>query len=267
MERSETERVTQRRLCQSWLVVGILCFAAPFGHATTVVAFWADSWIVLAIDSLTTGANIKITACKIDEVKDVIFVMDNLISNSVNFDARSIAKETMLGSGSIEQRYDIFAKRIGAELPKVVERLSQNNPEQYKIWLRRKDYILGVVFGAVENEHPKIIIVRFFLNPNGQVTPERFDTTISPNEIRFYRAASAMSISRDWISQQVREHGPVIAAQTVIETGIALDPDISGPPVSVVRVDAEGIHWLQPGLCKALPDAKDQNAHKDGQQH
>ena len=239
--------VTQR-LCQSWLVIGILCFAAPCGHATTVVVFWTDSWIVLATDSLSIGANKRITACKIDEAKDVVIVMDGLTSNSIlNFNARSIAKETMVGSGSIEQRYDTFAKRIGADLPKVVERSRQYNPEEYKTWIGREDYILGVVFAAVENEHPKIIIVRFWLNPNSDVTPERVDT----NKVRPYVAAYGECIRTECAIQQAREHGPVIAADKVINAGIAIDPDSSGPPVSIVRVDAKGVNWLQPGLCKA----------------
>jgi hypothetical protein len=236
-----------------WTVLGsvVLLFALDTGHATSVAVFWTDNMIVLGTDSKRVVDGNPTTVCKLEHVNDVYFAMDGTFANvNTDYDVRAIARKAMAGEGTIQARFDEFRKQTIAKLPNLVQH--ERRTQAYQTWISGHDYIVGATFAGVESKKLVLHIMRFGLNPQGQIIelPINVQETIDRKAIGYYPAGFGTCINNACVVDLYDHHGPDVAVERIINAGIALSPEFVGPPVAIVRLENGTPKWIRrPDFC------------------
>lgn len=241
-------------------IIGFLVTQQP-AHAglsidvgTTVVVFKSPTEIVAGADSMLATHGFKtippvFTECKIRRVGDVFFALAGTVrERSSGYDAAVLTADVLNSSGGeVIEKVTAFERRGLTELPAVVRRARDLAPSFFDTTLKNK-VILQAAFFGVEHGAPFLYVRNFeseVSDADGIVVKVRGgNCTGDCDMIAILGDGTA---SKNYLAANPAKADTAIdLVQKLMALEIANTPHASGPPVDMVRIDANGrTTWIQ----------------------
>ena len=233
----------------------VLCVLAPVvlwgqtSSGTTGVAIWTPERSVLAIDSritLTVSGLMRQgpDECKLRTAGKFVVAIAGLNNHAeTNFDAWRLAIDSVLPARSVSEAARLVETRMQLEVESALRNL-QSNSRNFR------DAHVVVVIAGWDAAGPSMAARDFVPDGNGNVRVQRWNS--SPETGAMYAFGERDAIQelprntiRDWIGVDLAK-----SAKRLVERQIERSPRTVGPPVSVIEITANGLNWVEPGLCK-----------------
>jgi hypothetical protein len=255
----------------AWQILALCVFLPPLLRADTTVAVWTEPQVTIASDSRRTIArNGKILetedACKLQLSGDLVVAAAGLASHEGEDLAAAIttARSNRGDAKSAHTPAPLAMALSGARsaLTRIMtlrERFSDTHI--YDTGLN-----VSVIFAGLADGKPSLTrmdIRRVPLTPPTQGSSTDFTTSVveyperrgPKRAIEIIGAANAISrfktlSPRDWNSGSDLE---VATRLIAIEARDPASSPFAGGPVSSLRIDSKGVHWIQKGLCTWEP--------------
>jgi hypothetical protein len=237
----------------------LLAFASH-ASATTVVAAWTPTTLVLGADSLThtLDEDKYWSICKINVSGDVFWAAAGATANpAMNYSIGALVDKAMSGTGSLDVRIAAFEAALIPALAEVANAIRTENPSWYD---RHAEglALTRVLFDAFEDGANHLRLREFVTRANPSA--DRVDVSVTrtdcpgpacPDSRIFFlgqyefasKAAGDLPMSpATKLAEGVRRS---------IEAEIAHNPGHVGPPVSIVEITKDGANWIDKGECGA----------------
>jgi hypothetical protein len=227
---------------------------------TSVVAFRTDTIVVIGADSKVHAAESSTAAvatrCKIG-VSDKIAWAYARILFAPGYDVEPIAHTAItLGNGAIGERVYLFERMLLRELGAILVRVRQGDPMWWYTEGSTKS-ALEIVFAGFENGYVNLFYRSFVPirgSPRGTVffNIERADYQGHLRDTKYAALGFSEAVKHDLDAHPtvVVQEGFVAAVQRLVGLEIQAVPSEVGPPISVVSVNANGVHWIRKGVCQ-----------------
>lgn len=232
-------------------LVGLTALCVSAGSATTLVAVWSPTQVLLGADSsvvtdLVTGTTTG-SACKIGQQKQTFFAFSGLVDDrATGYRADALARQAMMQSGSMDERLSRFLELAREPLTRSVKLVRHDSPARYK-FLQQGHPVLQVIFASAEQGRPALSIAGFRLTPDGVLTS--FSNTIAEGDDgRGPRIVYAGQQSK--IREYLHDHRDWYTGTQpdLVRNLIQLEESDSegevGGPVDIVRLTAAGAEWI-----------------------
>lgn len=243
------------RICVSLIIFAML--AAPANIvATTVVAVKTPKEIYLGADSKVTdtfGNAAERRACKIVQSGRVFFAYAGFARDSKSgFSIPDIARRSLAAakSPSIHAKTEAMAKSIVAELTRYLPKMKEESFVTFREKIEGKIF-LRIVVAGFEKGKPAIFVrmFRYGLAADGRlgviVTADDCDAKCSaPVTTRFLGETDAI-VGLPEESKDFWNEGFAAGVRKLIETQIAARDEYVGPPIDIVKIDANRAVWIQ----------------------
>ena len=237
-----------------WAILFAILAVAPC-LCTTVVVLWTPTGTVLGADAKINFGNGKPagTACKIGVSKSILWAQTGLrgVRGSPNVIPNILTKE-LNSSGALDLRISRAESRIHAAM------LSLFNLPLIKPAVLAHPEKNQVQFVVIAFEHGVTrMVVRSFAprkGASGKVEidiipdncPDAPNCGSSQYEGLGYHDEADKIVKND---PTLWNRNPKDTIEYLIGTEIKAHADDVGPPVSIVGIDALGVHWLSKGAC------------------
>ena len=226
------------------LLVSVLFITPTF--ATTIVALVTDHEGILALDSKLIGQQdgrilSRRTTCKIITATRSMYAIVGLAGNGGDLDAYKIIEPLATDHPSaLLPIRDALRAMIQHTLPE----MSDEELQPYTTTGEPLVSVFAIFFDTTATLHE----LTFFLNPDRSIRPLRPRVETTPT-IRYFERDKEMStrIPLDWAS--LDDKLPFVKA--MMSAGIAANRIDSAEPISIVRVKADGLEWIETGACQA----------------
>lgn len=243
----------------SWIIIAALAPAALWSQTaggTAGVAVWMPDRAVIAIDSRMTlssgdwrqrGAD----QCKVRAAGRFLIAIAGLHDHTpTKFNVWSLAAESASGAPSVSAAAAQVERRLEPELRTALFNIQSAD-------LAGFDRHFGVahlafVIAGMDNGVPAMAARAFIPDRNAGVRVFRWEPAAGSTAM--YAFGEHDAIDRAYpdykaLASDLKSLGPVETARKMIQLEIEQEPDIVGPPVSIVQFTREGPVWIQPGLC------------------
>ena len=242
--------------------MGAILLFTPLCRATTGIALYEDTFAVVAADGRVNEVGPKVmfptNQCKIGLINGKVAVVAGLAEEQgVGFDVRKILDSALLQSDSIYEAADVAERQIVRALPAALRDFQKNNPHQFAARASSSLQILIVgLSGSGE-----VQIARRSIPYDPSRTVQRQNAAGSKDHVGIAAIGETAAIDREldrlhasgsWAGKGDRvdlEH----IARRLVAFEIVDKPRQVGPPVSVIVVDGEGVHWVDSGACRQHP--------------
>jgi hypothetical protein len=231
------------------IVAVFLCAVSCYG--TTVIVMRTAGGVLVAADAkvIRQGSNAP-PRCKIHQYGNVFVAIASVSENDrAGLDTERIVRTAIATPGPLFSKVESFRSVASKYLLADVESVKKSNPSFYEQAYRGKR-ILDVTFASMNADMPEAVVQTFFVDGTGTLhdlrSPlgdHRVLATGMTNAIKSYTDQNS-----DWYSQL----GPDVAIKKLMELEIASNKDAVGPPVSILKMDAGGARWVEPGACPAI---------------
>ena len=233
--------------------------AASAARATTGVALFAKNFVIVAADGRVNEVGPKLefhrSQCKISTAKGRVAVVSGLTEEQgVNFDARRIVSAAMQESDSVYGASDLAARAIRRELPAALAGFKEQRPNDFAAMAAGAIQILM----AGINSQGEVQVARRSIPYDGSRPIEVENTSAAVGQIRIAAIGESSAIDQevDRLQRAGAWRGSgnpkrlESTALRLVALEIVAKPYRVGPPVSVVLVRPDGIHWEQAGACR-----------------
>jgi len=242
------------------LTLALLTFPLSRAGATAIVVVRIPTGVFIGADSKMvtrgTGPEQPVSACKIRQVGDVFVASSGTYrtyfsSEPVQFDAFSIAHDSLEGSGTIRERVAAFEKKVQPALSAAMQDMHDRLPADYAKYIEGKA-ALEVAFVGIENGS-SVVLVRQFMasaSTSGQVAiaTHRDDC---PGDCPGGNLAAFLGLNEE-MAAYAEAHAHEIwkadipqAIEQLIQLEIAKYPKFVGEPIDILRVESNGTTWVQ----------------------
>ena len=233
--------------------------AAQLCQATTGVALYEDTFAVVATDGRVNEVGPKVTfaadECKIHLVNGKVAVVAGLAEEQgVGFDARKILERALQQSDSAFDAADVAERQIVRELPAAVRDFQKNNPGQFEARANASLQILVVgLSGSGE-----VQIARRGIPYDSSKQIQQQDVSGSKDHVGIAAIGETSAIDREldrlhdsgtW-QDMGQESDLEDIARRLVAFEIVDKPRRVGPPVSMIVLDGNGVHWVDGGACQ-----------------
>jgi len=249
-------RSTAIQLCASALA---LAGSLRLGYATTAVALYVKDLAVVAVDGRINKVGPLISGhqsgCKLYVADGKVAILAGLTEEpDAGFDVRAIFHNVLNQSVPPAQAADLVQQRVQQALPAALQVFQKKDPAAFEARAHGESQLLLVgtdTSGEVQVSRRSI--------PYEQGHPaERDDSIGTPDHVGVALIGETTAIDIDLLRLQKTNgwEGMGTAdnleklARRFIALEIVAEPMQVGPPVSVVRVDNNGVHWIDSGACK-----------------
>lgn len=239
------------------LLVCFLLMAVSIS-ATSVVAVRTELVVIIGADSKTTSPDGSTTfppMCKVGFVNNTIWGYARLLENQrLGYSLEEITKATMSGPGDMIQRLSIFAKRVQAGILPILKEEKASAPQ----WFATKQEgwpAVQIAFGAFENGLVNLYERDFIPHStaNGGLSIEvKMADHLEHSRKLFWVAlgynpdvAKELESNPDALKVSLAD-----SIRRLINIEIQADPSEVGLPISIIRPNANGVSWIDKGLCK-----------------
>jgi hypothetical protein len=231
-------------------------------RATTGVALYEGTFAVVATDGRINEIGPKVmfhsNECKINLINGKVAVVAGLAEEQgVGFDVRKILNSALQRSDSVYEAADMAEQQIVRDLPAAVHDFQKGNPDQFEQRANSSLQILIVgLSGAGE-----VQIARRSIPYDESRPVQRQDSTGSKDHVGIAAIGETSAIDREldrlhdsnsWEGMGHRADLENIARR-LVALEIVDKPRQVGPPVSVIVVDGDGVHWVNSGACQQHP--------------
>ena len=240
--------------------LGALVFAGwlQLGYATTAVALYMKDFAVVAVDGRINKVGPLISGhksgCKLYVADGKVAVLAGLTEEpDAGFDVRAIFHNVLNQPVPPAQAADVVQQRVQQALPAALQVFQKKDPAAFEARAHGESQLLLVgtdTNGQVQVSRRSI--------PYQQGHPaEQDDSTGTPDHVGIALIGDTTAIDLDLIRLQKTNgwegmgNPPDLEklARRFIALEIVAQPMQVGPPLSMVLVDENGIHWVDPGAC------------------
>lgn len=239
----------------------LLLFLPKTCSATSVAIVKNANRIIIAADSKgdleIAGRSGKYQHCKIHVVMNTAFAIAGLVKNTEGYDSVEIVRQVLSTNQSLNLSAELVAKELRAPLLHALRSAHRNmNPERYVAIVAGEPLEVGMV--RMENAVPTSAIVTFTATSDKNGTPTAvqaiFDYCPSKdcnaNDTN-YRVIGFKNAFSRYAKSTVHNINLIEDARSIIELEIKAAPDMVGPPISILEIDANGLHWRDLGGCRS----------------
>ena len=236
-----------RRALAAVLLAGLFG-ATP--EATTLAILRTPNQIVIAADSLMTlYAGRPQQACKIRRHNDVVFAMAGLVVSSGGVvDAHQMITDVLRRPVTWTEQVQTIEDRLQEPLLRTLRRLRREMPDEFRRQILQ-EFVLHVTLAAFRYGHPVLEMREFFVETNGpnelRIRVQRMSCPGQcPRETEVFGVGETEVMMRH--AREIRQFPPDLAAfgRDLVTLQIRSTPEFVGPPVDVIRIAADGVHWV-----------------------
>ena len=245
MSSSRVVRHLVRRALAAVVLAGLFG-ATP--AATTLAILRTSNQLVIAADSLMTLYDGRPQqACKIRRHDDVVFATAGLVVSSDGvLDAHHVIADVLRRPVTWTEHVQTIEERLQEPLLRTLRRLRRELPDAFREQILQ-GFVLHVTLAAFRYGHPVLEMREFFVETNG---PNEFRVKRMscpgqcPRETEVFGVGETETMMRH--VRQIRQFPPDLAALglDLVTRQIRATPEFVGPPVDVIRIAAEGVHWV-----------------------
>jgi hypothetical protein len=228
-------------------------------HATTGVALYVKGFAVVAVDGRVNKIGPMISGhaseCKLYVADGKVAIVAGLADEpDAGFDVRKILHHVMSQSTPTPQAADLVEQQIQQALPAALQEFQKQNPGAFQQRASGSSQLLMVGMnpdGTVETARRS--------TPYDQGHPaQREDSTGAPDRVGVALIGETAAIDQDlerlhntngWEGMGNPSDLEKLARR-FIALEVLAKPKSVGPPISMVVVDQNGVHWVEPGACK-----------------
>ena len=236
-----------RRALAAVLLAG-LCSATP--AATTLAILRTSDQLVIAADSLMTlyGGRSQ-QACKIRRHDDVVFATAGLVVSTEGVpDAHQVITDVLRRPVTWTEHVQTIEDRLQEPLLRTLRRLRREMPDEFRRQIVQ-GFVLHVTLAAFRDGHPVLEMREFFVETNGPNELRLRVTRMScpgqcARETEIFGVGETEAMMRD--VREIRQFPPDLAAfgRDLVTRQVRATPEFVGPPVDVIRIAADGVHWV-----------------------
>ncbi|MGO9270595.1 MAG: hypothetical protein ACLQOO_10145 [Terriglobia bacterium] len=244
----------------SALTLALLTFPLRRAAATAIVVVRIPTEVFIGADSKEvlrgTGADQTSSTCKIRQVGDVFVASSGtyrtyFASEPVQFDAFTIARDSLEGPGTIEERVAAFEKKVQPPLSAAMQDMHDRLPADYAKYIEGKA-ALEVAFVGIE-KGSSVVLVRQFMasaSTSGRVSIATHRDNCpgdcpGGNLAAFLGLNEEMAAYADAYAHEIWKADIPQAIEQLIRLEITKYPKFVGEPIDILRVDSNGATWLQ----------------------
>ena len=257
MARTGIESLVMMALQAAVLAIAIPQPALP---ATVVVAEKTSKRVILGTDSKLLGLDqehheVIGATCKLGHTKRMAFALASNVSfdGETGFDEMTLAARAVERSSTVGESVERLETSIVSPLRRAVADAQNKYPE---IFNRIKQYgVTAVAFAGFERSSPVLCAVKVTLgDQTGGVWSFKIETEgdCKPNpktELMFLGSTDGIEHFYETHPGLIRKTPPREAVRKLIVAGIAGDPGLAAPPISIGEVNASGFRFLVHGSC------------------
>ena len=240
-------RCLVRRALTAVLLAGLLG-ATP--TATTIAILRTSNELVIAADSLMTLYDGRPQqACKIRRHGDVVFATAGLVVSSEGvLDLPQVISNVLRRPVTWTEHVQTIEDRLQEPLLRTLRRLRREMPDEFRQRILQ-GFVLHVTLAAFRDGHPVLEMLEFFAETNGgdelRIRVQRKSCPDQcPRDIDVFAVGETEAMMREL--RDLRQFPPDLAAfgRDLVMRQIRSTPMFVGPPVDVIRIAADGVHWV-----------------------
>ena len=230
--------------------VFLLC-SSSVAWTTSIVATVRGDELAIAADSLLVEPNGREEICKIHRVEQLYFATAGLLRKAeAGFFLDQLAKEACARGHDPDGAASRFRELVSEPLIKTMAYSKQHNPQRYKRDYLGRPAVASGVFVGYANQRPRIVMETFGLDPAGRlrVTGIALPDATGRNVLQVgqTRADDDYELSHpSWAG----DLAPAELVKRLVEIEIRNEPQLVGPPISVLDALPSRWRWIEPGLC------------------
>ncbi len=223
--------------------------------ATSIVAVRTQGRVVIAADGKVAHLDGRPgeTRCKILKVGEVYFAAVGLESTFYKIDPYSSARSASLGRHRVSEIANSFAVLEKAKLARALPLMKRYAPDIYEEFHTNPEQ---VVFVGIENGSPIWIALDFWsTETSGTISVEPRKITC-PGQCA---DGDYLFLGRRRAIAEAKEHNPrltigdpEVVTASLVGLEIEGEPEAVGPPISELRLENDGAHWIRAGACSSI---------------
>jgi len=226
--------------------------------AITIVGVRTDTEVVIGADSKSTVVHAPGTRqnCKMGIANNIVWSLAG-VSQTGDYVPKDDIQSYLLAPGTLSERIKNLESNMEKKLTDVAQAWKRDNLEVFAEHIDGK-VIMGMLF-AIEDGGVLRMFRSTFGIPKGKggiVTTERedFPSQLHP---RTGHAVLGTPVTKAAIKKETESRprlfdqlGPEQSVKHLIDIAINADPAMVGEPVSIIRVDKQGVKWISHGVCQ-----------------
>ena len=218
--------------------------------ATTIAILRTSTELVIAADSLLTLYDRRPQqACKIRRHGDVVFTTAGLVVSSEGvLDVHQLITDVLRRPVTWTEHVQTIEARLQEPLLRTLRRLRREMPDEFQQRVLQ-GFVLHVTLAAFRDGHPVLEMREFFAETDGQnelrIRVNRKSCPDEcPRELDVFAVGETAAMMRELVV--MRQFPPDLAAfgRDLVLRQIRATPVFVGPPVDVIRIAADGVHWV-----------------------
>jgi hypothetical protein len=218
--------------------------------ATTLAILRSSNELVIAADSLMTLYDGRPQqACKIRMHGDVVFATAGLVVSSEGvLDTHRVITDVLRRPVTWTEHVQTIEDRLQEPLLRTLRRLRRERPDEFRRRIQQ-GFVLHVTLAAVRYGRTVLEMREFFVETNG---PDELRIRVKRvscpgqclREIEVFGVGETEAMMREL--REIRRFPPDLAAfgRDLVMRQIRATPVFVGPPVDVIRIAADGVHWV-----------------------
>ena len=242
------------------LLLFVLHLSQPCDSAaTSIVCIRSPDSIVLAADSMLTikhsaGSEMFLRECKIHRTGDIVFALAGFCKDpSQGYDLLELVADTIRADMTLLDAAEAVENVVSANLRNELVKLKSESPELFSKYVKgRTGKLVKILLTRYEDGVPKVAFLGFseVESPSGEIFI-RAERTSCPGDCKPQSVSAFFMTDKAAIDQYLNNGGkldwlaPEKAAKKLVELVIEGRAPGVGPPVDVLRIDGNGVVWVE----------------------
>lgn len=228
----------------------LFTLATATGFSTAIVSIRAGNDIFIAADSLIVlvKSRTRVQVCKLHVAGETITAVAGSY-NPPKFDLRIIVTGINASSDDLPTKLSKLEKQVTAPAMEMLSLFRSQIPGRFREYLDGKRRLFDVLMVSLENSVPAMAGLEATVSPEGTLR-FRAETSFAGREVWTLGVRDALNL---WIQNHpgwVKE-SPLTVARQMIRAAEAAYPELVGGPISIVKLSAGGVRWIERGACTA----------------
>lgn len=225
-----------------------LSLTAAAAEATTIAVVQSAFNVYIGVDSLRRVGDQRTTSCKIQRTGDTVLALTGVVAYEgapYTIDD-AVAKTASQWVGSVEQRADMLADAIRAELLSLSRYLLAGDEARREFYDRRLRDQQVIQFVVTRSERGLQRVAIRLLVPS--VVEGAAVVAIRSMEFEGYAVLGTSAAARRMgpAEQQLLFTLPgAVVARRLVEAEIKETPEAVGPPVQIIEAGSAGLRWIE----------------------
>ena len=234
----------------SWPIVAALCCALSCDGATIILMRTTDGILLAADGKVVRQGSNPPPQCKIHQYGKVFVAIAGISkSENVGLDTERIVRTAVAAKGPLLSKMDSFTVAARKYLLAEIEYQKKTNLAAFeRAYLGKR--VLDVTFASIEGPKPEAVVETFFLDGAGTLHDLR--SPLADHRVLVTGMSSAIKSYTDQNSGWYDQLGAETAIRNFMSLEIARESTEVGPPVSILKLDADGASWIEAGACPAI---------------